>query len=159
MKENLFELVRKGDIGVIDRLTSENINQRSDIIGSESTLLHEAIASGQDLIALELIKRGIDLNAQNKEKRTALFYAATYQNRIVAQAIIKAGADINLTDRHGNNALWAALLSSRKDYDLFEYILSAGGDINSKNIYGRSAADMAKTKPTLLDIARKYSKE
>jgi ankyrin repeat protein len=156
MKENFFELVRKGILDV-NALPDEHINQRSDS-GSGATLLQEAIASRQDAIALALIERGIDLDAQDNEKRTALFFAATYQNKVVTEALINAGATINIADRHGNGPLWAALLSSRKDYDLFEYILSKGGDPFSKNTYGKSCADFARKDhiQMLLDILGKY---
>jgi ankyrin repeat protein len=156
MEENFFQLVRKGILDV-NALSNEHINQRSDF-GSGATLLHEAIASRRDAIALSLIQRGIDLDAQDNEKRTALFFAATYQNKAVAEALINAGADINIADRHGNGPLWAALLSSRKDYNLFEYILSKGGDPFSKNIYGESCVDFARKNniQMLLDILEKY---
>jgi ankyrin repeat protein len=53
-----------------------------------------------------LIMRGIDLDAQDNEKRTALFFAATYQNRVVAEALINAGADILFQKTLTENLAW-----------------------------------------------------
>jgi ankyrin repeat protein len=154
MVVNIFESVRQGTLDV-SNLTAEDINKRSC---SSGTLLHEAIGANQDEISLALIKKGIDINAQDNELRTPLFVAATYQNETVVNALVDAGADINIVDKHGNSALWAALMSSRKNYNLFTYLLNKGGNPALVNKTGTSCVSFARNTDNqmLLNTLKNY---
>jgi ankyrin repeat protein len=152
---DLFIAVRKGDISQTKAsITPDNINQQDE---NGSSLLHIALAFRQDEIALHLISAGIDLNAQSKDGKTALSYAAIYQNEPVSQKLIESGADPDLADKSGNGPLWHALQSSRKNYDLFAYLLSKGADPTQKNNFGKSVLDAANARgdENLLSIVKK----
>ena len=141
MNQEIFTAVRKGDLNKVRMLLSQDdVNQLNDL---NQSLLHEAISSRQDEIALALIGKGISLEIQDKEGKTALSYAAAHQNQAVAKAIVDVGAAIDIPDRYGNSPLWFAMQSSRADYHLFEMLLKAGADPSLKNKVNRSVIDFA----------------
>jgi ankyrin repeat protein len=154
MNEELFAQVRQGTLNVAS-LTSEQLNSVSKF---GSTLLMEAIAAKKDDISIALIKKGVALNAVNKQNETAVSIAATYQNKRIVEELVKAGADVNIQDKFGNNALWAAMASSRKDQELFKYILAHGGNPLLKNDVGLSCVGAAKknNRQVFLDILKDY---
>ena len=142
MCEGVFREVRTGDLKKIENsIDKKNINSIND---SGISLLHESIASRHDDISLYLISNGIDTNIPNKEGKSAIAYAAIYQNSKITEAIIKKGTEINSEDSHGNTPLWHALLSSRGDYSVFILIFNAGGDPYIVNKYGRSVSSFSK---------------
>ena len=59
---------------------------------------------------VELIKNGLDVNAQDRHGRTALMYAAHYDNLSVSKFLIDNGADVTILDNDNKNALyWASM--------------------------------------------------
>ena len=141
MNQEIFTAVRKGNLNQLRLLLlQDDINQLNDL---SQSLLHEAISSRQDEIALELIAKGIGLEIQDKEGKTALSYAAAHQNQVVAKALVDKGAALDVPDRHGNSPLWCAMQSSRSNYHLFEMLLKTGADPSMKNKVNRSVIDFA----------------
>jgi ankyrin repeat protein len=154
MENDIFSQARRGTLKV-ETLSQEELNKFDDY---GMNLLMNAITWRQDKIALELIKKGIDLDKQNKDEQTAIFMAATMQNFDVVQALLAAGADPNIVNNYGNTALWAAMMSSRTDFDLFKIILKKGGNPLLKNTAGASCVSFCKKTqmPILSDILRVY---
>ena len=60
------------------------------------TPLHIIARSGYPGFIPELLKQGLDLNAQDAGGRTALSYAVEKKNEPVVRALLAAGADVNL---------------------------------------------------------------
>lgn len=159
MPVDLFALVRKGDWQTLElQLNASNINQQDD---NGHGLLHEAIAFRQDDIAIGLIDLHADTNVSDRNGKTPLIYAAEYQNKRIADRLIQAGADVNWCDKLGNGPAWHALQSSRKNYNIFEFLVENGANPGSKNKAGRSPADFAEqTKnEALIAIIRHHQRE
>jgi len=138
---DLFQIIRVGEesdyfanIGKVD------INITND---SGSNLLHHALAFRKSSIALDLIRRGINVNHQNKEGQTALHYAAAKGNVEVAVAILAAKGDLSIKDKHGNTPLWTAAFNARGTYDLVKLFGRSGADPQAKNNTEQSPMDFA----------------
>lgn len=91
-------------------------------------------------IALELIKKGADVNAAGNDGKRPLHQAVADMEE-VARALAEAGADINAQDNDGNTPLMYACMKAKEETVL--WLLKAGADYKIQNNEGRTAADMA----------------
>lgn len=91
-------------------------------------------------IALELIKKGADVNAAGNDGKCPLHQAVADMEE-VARALAEAGADINAQDNDGNTPLMYACMKAKEETVL--WLLKAGADYKIQNNEGRTAADMA----------------
>ena len=139
---DIFQLIRLNEkddfFSAIDQI---NINMVNEF---KQNLLHEAVGHGSNKIGRELIKRGINVNHQERNGQTPLHYSALHKNYELARCILENGGDVNIRDVHGNNALWTAVFNAKGDYKMVELFLEFGGDVYTKNKYGRSPFDFAK---------------
>ena len=77
-------------------LINENAaNVKDDL---NQTPLHYAVQNGCTKIALMLISRGADIEAENKYKQTPLFYAVVYNHIETAEMLLKKEANPNAKD-------------------------------------------------------------
>lgn len=91
-------------------------------------------------IALELIKKGADVNAAGNDGKRPLHQAVADMEE-VARALAEAGADINAQDNDGNTPLMYACMKAKEETVL--WLLKAGADYKIQNNEGRTAADIA----------------
>lgn len=127
---NYFFLIEKVDINIVNE-TNEN-------------LLQTALAYNREEIALDLIRKGINLNHKNNDGKTSLHYILNKTQLNIAKQILDKGGDIKLIDKYGNNPLWTATFNARGEYDLVGLYLNYGGNPNHKNINDKSPIDFAK---------------
>ena len=78
-----------------------------------------------------------NMNLQNINGDTALFYAAEYNHVNVVSQLIKAGADVNLQDIHKETALMCASYKGHKE--IVSKLLKANAKLNLKDDEGRTA--------------------
>jgi len=139
---DIFQIVGSGEIAnyyaIIEKTDLNSVNQY------KQNLLQIAIAKEHVEIGLDLISRGIDVNNQDTNGKTALHYAAEYNSVKLAAAIIMNGGDVNIIDSYGNNALWTATFNTKDDYRLLKLYVSSGGNPTNKNLSGRSPLDFAR---------------
>lgn len=142
MKDIFYLIEHASESDIINALVSIDINIVNEY---KQSLLHEAIVSNRQDIALGLIRKRIELNIGDKKKQTALHYVAHRKITALAIALVQAGADVNCKDIYGNNPLWTATFNSKgTDYDIVRILVKAGSDPHNKNDAGRSAMDFAK---------------
>ncbi len=108
-------------------------------------MLHEAIAFNRAELVPYLLGRGVPVNHQNKNGQTALHYAAIYGSLLATKALVESGAEPNVCDKHGNNPLWAAVLSTNQEPAIQALLVRAGADATHKNKAGRSVLDICPT--------------
>ncbi|GAB4289945.1 MAG: hypothetical protein Kow0068_15440 [Marinilabiliales bacterium] len=83
------------------------------------------------------IKNGVDVNAKNRARWTALAYASKYGHFDIVKYLVEHGADVNLTVNVGSTPLQIAL--NYKHYDIAKYLLKNGADVNIPDITGMTA--------------------
>lgn len=139
---DLFQNVRLNE----EREFFSNIDKVDINIVSQSggNLLHTAVASKNVKLALELIKRGINVNHPDSQGQTPLHHAATFQLKELVEAILKAGGKTSVRDIHGNTPLWAAVVKPKRDYEIVKLLVEHGGDPGTKNKAGKSPLDFAR---------------
>lgn len=91
-------------------------------------------------IALELIKKGADVNAAGNDGKCPLHQAVVDMEE-VARELVKAGADINVQDNEGNTPLIYACKEATEETVL--WLLKAGADDKLQNNEGETAGDIA----------------
>ena len=101
--ENLEELIKRGEILLFieyfnDYSNKININQQDE---KGNTLLILAIKQGLNTICKLLLKNGIDINIQNDNGNSALHYALSGKNFIMADELRKLGAVENCKNKIG----------------------------------------------------------
>ncbi|MEK3889448.1 ankyrin repeat domain-containing protein [Bacillus sp. FSL K6-3431] len=99
--------------------------------------LIEAVEREDTDVVSNLIKEGVDINAQDSKQRTATMIA-TYNNDVsTAKVLIEAGADVNIQDDMLNNPF---LYAGAEGYlEILKLIIQAGADPTITNRYGGTA--------------------
>jgi ankyrin repeat protein len=99
-----------------------------------NAMLHLAIKKRDTnfcLKLIELIEKGADINAKDKQRDTMLYSALEYKLTDVCLALIEKGVDINTQDNNGCTMLHFAILS--KDINVFLKLIEKGADINAQD--------------------------
>ena len=65
----------------------------------------DACANGDVTVVTAQIKKGVDVNYQNGEGRTALMRSAKRGYKDIVRILLDNGADVNLVDSRGKTAL------------------------------------------------------
>lgn len=88
------------------------------------------------LIALikHAVSVGIDINAQDNYKETALMSAIEYCNIEVVQLLIDLGANLEIQDEYGDTALYYALEYGK--YDATFLLIKSGANVNRQDADG-----------------------
>ncbi len=98
--------VEKGDMGVIDAITTYtnvHINEK-DLNGR--SLLQDAVIHGHDKVAKHLIGKEIDVNSVDNRNRNVAFDAISYGNNEMIETIITHdGIDLNIVDSDGKTIM------------------------------------------------------
>jgi ankyrin repeat protein len=111
-----------------------------------------------------LLKQKVDVNAQQGDGATALFWAVHLDDLATTDLLLKAGARVNLADDSGVTPLYLSCL--HRDAALVERLLAAGANPNSALLNGETplmmcarAGDPASVKALLLHGAQVNGKE
>ncbi len=133
---------------LVNMSKNEELNNTNELLQNH---LHEAIANGKSKFAIELINSGIfNLEQKDHQGRTALHYAAEYNNIEVVTSLLAKGADPNVQNQFGNTPLWSSLFSAKGSYNLFLLLIKKDANPDIKNNKGESTRDVAiKTGKTL----------
>ena len=99
------------------------------------------LTRGQANIAEILIKKGVNLNLQDKKGDTALMMAIIRGLANIAELLIKKGADITLQNTNGETALTLAIYKNQ--IKIIKLLIKKGAKLNLQNIEENIAFNMA----------------
>ena len=95
-----------------------------------------AAEEGDTQSIMELIQKGININARIGREETALMLAALYGQRKIVQILLQNGADVKIKNHHDRTALHFAVRGG--NVDLIKLILTAHADINAIDSLGNT---------------------
>ncbi len=134
----LYDLV-KNMCSVVE--VQDLINQGADVNISDqdalSTPLMWAASHGLYEIGELLLKNGADVNVQNGNGNTALYFAAQWNWAGVAKLLIDNGAVISIQTNKGWTALCRAAYKGH--LEICELLIDSGADVNAKTNIGGTA--------------------
>lgn len=100
----------------------------------ESLLFFEAAGNGNLEGVKKSLELGIDINLQDKRKRTAILLASMEKHYDVVQYLADEGADINIQDETCLNPFLFGCING--DLTLVRLMISAGADLNLLTRFG-----------------------
>ena len=100
----------------------------------------DAVCSKEVLQAL--IDHGADVNATDKNNRTALIGACTKRLLDAIHVLLKAGSDTNIADKDGNTCLMDAVVGDCS-CEVLQTIIDHGADVNAANKASHTAITIA----------------
>lgn len=95
--------------------------------------MEEALVKGDAASAIDLIKRGVDINTVDRDGNTLLFQAVRRDVPGLVDYLVQHRARLNVRNRNGETALSIAAFLGRSMY--VQRLVEAGADVN---IYGWS---------------------
>ncbi len=131
-------------------------DQKGEIkVHKKTRAFHIAASSGDVDEVRRFLAEGMDVNAQNSQRETALHQALSEKRLKVAEILLEAGADPNIQDRLGNTPFHKATeppsvtLQGRQGtleeilikIAATDMLLKAGGDIYKINKFGYSVLE------------------
>jgi hypothetical protein len=99
---------------------------RSDCSDKSQRAMKVAVANRQTAVVKLLINHGVDVNAQDESKRTALHDATEANDAKTVQLLLENGADSNIVDVSGMTAL--ELAAALGNIEVAEVLLKEGVD-------------------------------
>eukprot|EP00903_Cladosiphon_okamuranus_P011653 g10961.t1 len=103
--------------------------------------LAEAVMSGREELANELLERGTDFRRRDHDGRTPLHHAALRGHHKICSLLPRKGADKNAQDKQGDSPL---LLAVGRGHPLVaKTLLSTGADVKPQGSRGKKALEVA----------------
>ena len=125
-ENNLHHAADKGDLTVVKRLVGSGtpVDIRDQY---EYTPLYYAARMGHEDVAVYLLDRGADVNAQGKNGRTPLHGSFFYRGHFVEMVnlLLNRGAKVDLPDGSGRTSLNLAIL--RGQIEVVSELIFRGG--------------------------------
>ena len=121
----------KGYLEIVKYLKMKDINYKS-----ETDLIKFSYSRNLEGVKY-LIEKGEDVNAKDKDGRTALIHASKNGYLEMVKLLVKNGADINAKDNYG----WSALIlaSDGGHFEVVKYLIENGANVNIQYEHGETA--------------------
>ena len=139
---NSFHLAAEnGNIDVMKYLINMGIDYQCDT-KYQTNALFIATRSDHFEVIKYLLSLGFDQNRENKYGSKIIHIAATEENYSLVKYFIKKGIDINSCNLYGQTALSLSITN----FNMTNYLIQKGSDIDRKYPYNRSILHIAKLK-------------
>ncbi|NQY04732.1 MAG: ankyrin repeat domain-containing protein [Flavobacteriaceae bacterium] len=138
--EFLANYIKKNDSKSVKMLTDTHGIDCYD--SYKRTFLILAASEGNENIMNFLIKKGADINFQDKNGYSALHFAALNNKNRIAEILLKNGANPNLKDLYGNSPIWTAIMNVKEDFSIVKLLLENNADIETKNNHRKSPQEL-----------------
>ncbi|KAJ6216750.1 hypothetical protein RDWZM_007907 [Blomia tropicalis] len=119
--------------------------------------LRNAANSNDYSTVVRVLQCGVNVNACDERKRTALHFAACHGNFAIAFLLLDHGANPNQQDVIGNTPLHLAVCSSK--LDLVILLLKNGANCNASDNSGRTPIQLAKSKLSIISQSLQSNKD
>ena len=139
---------------IIDIAVETGFNINSSVRNKNSILM-EIMFSFSDLsqseqsrrdslmsMATKLVKKGVDVNALNKQGETVLFDAVRKSDIKACAFLLAEKVPVNIINNEGDSALSIIIYNGIKSLDIIFLLLKYGADINIKNKYGQGLVEI-----------------
>lgn len=164
-REEAERLVMTRDTPALEQLIQGGLDANTELDEAGTTLMHKAAMMTNKEMMEMLIRRGANVNAQDKHGRTPLLIVENVLQTDITDMLLKNKADATLADRQGKNALhyvlrvegMLVLENKGKGRDAKKFaeseeivrknlamLLERGANPEVKDSTGKSPADMAK---------------
>ena len=107
----------------------------------DRTDLHKASKSGNELVCINLLNQGFDIDTRNRKEWTPLMYAVLYGHHEIVEFLINNGADINAINAQRWNSMHLAARFGHTD--IIKLLLMAGSLKNELTNQNYTALDLA----------------
>lgn len=108
----------------------------TNINNNGESILHLCVKKGLSESVNWLLEKKIDINIENNEEITALFYTVYLRNTQIIRLFLKYNADINKVNSYKRTLLQEAVIISNDR--LIDFLLPLTKDINNCDIYGNN---------------------
>ncbi len=136
-KTVIFYPVTFGHKNIVSLFIANNANIHAiSMSDNESTLMCAARKGETEIIEL-LLDNNLDIEARDKDGKTALIYAIESNQLEAVKLLISRGADIEARDNQGKTALMYAAENNR--FDIMHELIKQGADIEARDYLGKTA--------------------
>lgn len=135
---DILGLVQSDNAGTLKSVLIAHPDLIAERDGNGRTALHHAAEDGVAGCLDALLTAGADPNATDVAGETPLHRALTRGRVEATHILLGSGADPNAASVHG---ITPVLLAAGESNSLFLTVLAAGGDIDARDGFGRSAKD------------------
>jgi hypothetical protein len=144
MSHHLVTASERGDVTKVAALIGQGADPDWMRKGGGHRPLTAAISQGHLPVLELLIEHGADVNAYATVGYTPLMFAAFTGDVTAARLLIKAGADVNLQAHDSEDtALHHAVRAPLNAVEFTELLLSVGARVDLKDVWQRTALDVA----------------
>lgn len=119
-------------------LLMENVKQKNEI-KPDINVFVDAAKNGDIAILRDMISKGLDVNAKNESRWSALIMASYNGHKDAVELLLDSGADPNLPSWTGETALIRAAMSDHVDIDIVKLLINRGANVNSRDNVGTTA--------------------
>jgi ankyrin repeat protein len=117
---------------------SEQVYEKLKALAEESNNQHAKQIENELIEIIQNISQE-KINEKDSSGKTALHWAAEYNNNTIASELIEKGVDVNLKDDEGETPLIITAMSNNDSYDIADLLIQAGADIDIVSDEGYTA--------------------
>lgn len=147
LKYSFFEIVIREEYSRVAKMLLANGADVNVASGTGDTPLHWAVYDNAELVKV-LIKKGANVNAENKRKITPLFNATASYNHNndikveIIRILIKNGANVNEIHDNGNTLLHL-MACGDPSAEIVKVFIENGANVNTVNEFGDTPLHLA----------------